>query len=168
MGPTEAPLITEDWLRDCGFKWEQLDRQPHKSWLLWIGMACVDYGSMFRSSDNLGIELSKILSQPKGYRYDLWNCWIRNDIAGRYARIIHVRYVYLQSEVEHIIAALTGRRVEWRDSMYGSLHDPVSGEQLRHDRMRLDQRINHAWVDRVDAEKGISGIDKDKRGATLP
>ncbi len=164
-GTMSAPIITEDWLRDCGFKWEQLDRQPSKHWLLWIGSACLDYDRT-NDPDSLGIELAKV-DRHDEYQ-NLWYCWMRSDIAGRYSRLIHIRYVYLQAEVEGIIEALTGRKVDWRDSMYGSLKSPAHAEQLRQDRMRLDQRINHAWVDRVDAEKGIAGIDKDKRGATLP
>lgn len=161
-----APFITEDWLRDCGFKWEQAERQPAKHWLLWIGSACVDYDRT-TSPDSLGIELALVDTQSNVYE-KLWHCWIRNDIAGRYARLIHVRYVCLQAEVEQIISALTGRPVKWSDSMYGSLHSPSQSDHLRQDRMRLDQRINHAWVDRVDADKGITGIDKDKRGVSLP
>lgn len=162
-----APFITEDWLRECGFKWEQVDRQPAKHWLLWIGLACIDY-SQAQMPDSLGIELSKCEPYLFKDNRDLWYCWIRNDIAGRYSRLIHVRHVFLQAEVESIIGALTGRRVDWRDSMYGMLHDPQRAEQLRKDANRLDKRINNAWVDRVDAEKGITGIDKDKRGVTLP
>lgn len=163
IGIVDAPLITEEWLRDCGFKWEQHERQPSKHWLLWIGSACLDYDRT-SDPDSLGIELAEMGRTDTR----LWYCWIRSDIAGRYARLIHVRYVYLQSEVESIIQALTGRKVDWKDSMYGSLRSPMQAEHLRKDRMRLDQQINHAWVDRVDADKKISGIDKDKRGSSLP
>ncbi len=156
-----AAFITEDWLRDCGFKWEQHERQPSKHWLLWIGSACLGYDRT-NDPDSLGVELAKHQAS------DLWYCWIRSDIAGRYARIIHVRYVYLQSEVEAIIEALTGRKINWKDSLYGSLRSPTQAEHLRSDRGRLDQQINLAWADRVDADKGIIGIDKDKRGAALP
>lgn len=162
-----APLITEDWLRDCGFKWEQHERQPSKHWVLWIGLACVDYDYTIMP-DSLGIELANIGRTPHDPDGRLWFCWIRNDIAGRYSRIIHVRHVFLQSEVESIISALIGRKVDWGDSMYGLLHSPAAAEKLRQDRMRLDQRINHAWVDRVDNERGITGIDKDKRGVQHP
>jgi len=161
-----APFITEDWLRDCGFKWEQHDLQPSKHWVLWIGSACLDYGRT-QSPDSLGIELATVDTPLEGYQ-NLWYCWIRNDIAGRYARLIHVRYVYQQAEVESIVTALTGRAVNWKHSMYGSLHSPLQAERLMQDRGRLDQRINHAWVERVDRDKGVEGIDKDKRGATLP
>lgn len=161
----DAPLITEDWLRDCGFKWEQHDRQPSKHWLLWLGLACLDYDQTLMP-DSLGIELAQV--DPSHEYKNLWYCWIRNDVAGRYSRLIHVRHVYLQAEVEAIVSALTGRKVDWRHSMYGSLRSPRDAERLMQDRMRLDQRINHAWVERVDAEKGVEGIDKDKRGVQLP
>lgn len=162
-------LITEDWLRDCGFKWEQHKRQDTKHWLLWIGAACLDYDRT-AMHDSLGIELSAINQSDPAFEtyWGLWHCWIRNDIAGRYARIIHVRYLRLQSEVESLISALTGISVNWKDSMYGSLHNPQVAERMRKERMRLDQRINHAWVERVDADKGIIGINKDKKGVTLP
>lgn len=162
-----APLITEDWLRDCGFKWEQHDRQPEKHWVLWIGLACLDYDRTVMP-DSLGIALSKVPDNILPEYQNLWHCWIRNDVAGRYSRIIHVRYVYLQSEVESVIEALTGRKLDWRNSLYGNLYSPKQGEQLRQDRLRLDQRINHAWVERVDQEKGVKSIDKDKRGVVLP
>jgi len=163
----EAPMITEDWLRDCGFKWEQHERQPAKHWVLWIGLACLDY-SQTQMPDSLGIEVSPVESYLfPGYE-NLWYCWIRNDIAGRYSRIIHVRHIALQEELESIISALTGRKVDWSDSMYGMLHSPDRAERMRQERMRLDQRINNAWVDRVDAERGIEGIEKDKRGVVLP
>ena len=39
--------ITEEWLKEVGFKWHQLARQPEKQWLLWLGDAV---------RDGLGIE----------------------------------------------------------------------------------------------------------------
>lgn len=167
MNHQHQAIITEDWLRDCGFKWEQLDRQPSKHWLLWIGLACIDCDRT-QSPDSLGIELAKVDRAGGVDQSEWWYCWLRSDFAGRYSRLLHVRYVAFQSEVEAIVAALTGRAVDWRDSMYGCLQSPQQAERLRRDRMRLDQRIGNAWCDRVDAEKGISGIDKDKRGCGLP
>lgn len=153
--------ITEDWLRDCGFKWEQHERQPHKHWLLWIGGACVEsHKGWRRDHDSLGIELS---ADDRG-----WMCWLRSDIAGRYSRLLYIRTVYRQSDVEAIVQALTGCPVNWRNSLYGALRSPEDAARLYEERMRLDQRINLGWVDRVDQEKGIKGIDKDKRGAQLP
>lgn len=34
----DVPL-TEEWLRQAGFRWDQLDRQPTKQWTLWMGGA---------------------------------------------------------------------------------------------------------------------------------
>jgi hypothetical protein len=31
--------ISEAWLKAAGFKWSQLDRQPDKHWILWLGGA---------------------------------------------------------------------------------------------------------------------------------
>lgn len=162
-----APLITEEWLASVGFKWEQLDRQPSKHWSLWIGSACVSYDGFCESPDALGIEIAKSTSGLSEHER-LWHCWIRSDIAGRYSRIIHVRYVYLIAEIEQIISALTARPVNWEDSMYGSLHSPAQAERLRENRDRLDQRINLQWVDRVDREKKVSEIDKHKSGVQRP
>ena len=119
------------------------------------------------SHDSLGIELAEMNPQPEGYS-GLWYCWIRNDIAGRYSRIIHVRHVAFVSEVEQIISALTGREVNWKHSMYGHLHSPVAAERLIAERERLDQKINLSWVDRVDNQLGLSEVDKAKEGVRLP
>lgn len=158
----EAPRITEDLLRSWGFKWEQGERQPNKHWLLWLGSACLQYHDYRTDPDSLGIELSKC-SPDDG----TWYCWMRNDIAGRYSRIIHIRHVAFASEVEGIIAALTGRRFNSADSLYGSLRTPADAERMRkEDKERLDRRANLSWVDRVDNELGVT--DKDKRGVVHP
>ena len=36
MKDIDLPL-TEEWLKENGFKWHQFDRQPDKHWLLWLG-----------------------------------------------------------------------------------------------------------------------------------
>ena len=161
-----AAKITEEWLIDCGFKWHQFDRQPTKHWTIWIGGAVVDYTGT-TNHDSLGIELAEMNPQPEGC-LGLWYCWIRSDIAGRYSRIIHVRHVAFVSEVEQIIAALTGREVNWNHSLYGSLHSPIAAERFIRDRERLDQKINLSWVDRVDKQLGLSEVDKAKEGVQLP
>jgi len=33
----DGVILTEEWLKRVGFKWHQLDRQPDKHWLLWLG-----------------------------------------------------------------------------------------------------------------------------------
>jgi hypothetical protein len=34
--------ITEEWLKLVGFRWHQLERQPSRHWLLWLGGALDD------------------------------------------------------------------------------------------------------------------------------
>jgi hypothetical protein len=36
--------ITEEWLREVGFRWYQFDLQPDKQWLLWLGTALAEPG----------------------------------------------------------------------------------------------------------------------------
>src|SRR5688572_9102301 len=98
--------ITEDWLREVGFKWHQFDRQPDKHWLLWVGQACGQWG---KSTDDIGVELA-----PNSYDADTddltgWFCWLRSDVAHRYSRFIHVRRLRTRDEVIALVAALTGQ-----------------------------------------------------------
>ncbi len=60
--------ITEDWLREVGFKWHQIERQNEKQWLLWLGDACNESGRI--DTQDLGIE---VLSGFHGD--DRWSCW---------------------------------------------------------------------------------------------
>lgn len=52
---SNSQLITEDWLKESGFKWHQFDRQPNKQWLLWLAGVFADG---FTGFEDLGIELS--------------------------------------------------------------------------------------------------------------
>lgn len=147
---TDDALITEDWLRECGFKWEQLDRQPSKHWLLWIADACIDpvEKRMFSSPDDLGIELAYEA------RESWWFCWLRADFAGRYSRLLHVRHITKRAEVIEIVEALTGRSFVPSDSMYGSLRSPETAARMKLENDRLDQRIAQSQMDSVDRRRG--------------
>lgn len=160
----EAALISEEWLSKCGFKWEQHDRQPSRHWRLWLGSAIMKPGNDFTlDPDSLGIEIAK--SPPLSDHRDVyWNCWIRNDIAGRYSRIIHVRYIHLQIEVEKLIESLIGYKLEWENVFFGGLRMPLHADRLREEQKRFDISINHDWAERCDRENGIVGIDKHKVG----
>lgn len=140
------PLITEDWLRASGFKWEQLDRQPSKHWLLWIASACIDPHErrMFASSNDLGIELA--FSEPEP---SYWFCWVRADYAGRYSRFLHVRHMLYQDEVVRLIEAMTGREWQADDAMYGALHAPEYAKRLRQQSEELHQRMAREWGPRA-------------------
>jgi hypothetical protein len=159
-----APEITEEWLSKCGFKWEQLPRQPSKHWLLWIGGAVHRTDGFNDGHDSLGIELAKVTPPVSGMRDCFYYCWIRNDIAGRYGRLIHVRYLFLQAEVETLIEGLIGYKLHWSNVWYGSLRTPRDADRLKADAERLDKVINEQWMQRADAENGVSDIDKHKRG----
>ena len=80
--------ITEDWLREVGFKWHQFDRQPNKQWLLWVSDACGQWGS---SGDDLGVELAAGSYDAERGDREGWFCWLRSDVSHRYSRFIHVR-----------------------------------------------------------------------------
>jgi hypothetical protein len=146
--------ITETWLRESGFRWEQCDRQPTKHWLLWLAEACIDPVETSRrmfasSSTDLGIEIAQGPGGPP------WYCWLRADYAGRYSRFMHVRYMANQEEVVALIEALTGRPWKSEDVMYGSLRAPEVAARLREDEQRLDKRLAKEWGERVVAAEGL-------------
>lgn len=151
-----STAITEEWLRECGFKWEQGARQPTKMWVLWLGGACLNSRVTYDSTD-LGIMLSQGLSYADD---ELWNCWIRSDFAGRYSKVIHARYMKETCEVVALIEALIGRTFLRENVWYGSLRTAEVSEQFRRDAERLDQRLGLAWVKRVDAEMGKDSAER--------
>jgi len=57
-------MITEEWLKENGFKWHDVERSG-KHWLLWIGSAIAKNRSHSRTSsyDDFGIELSKFIDK---------------------------------------------------------------------------------------------------------
>jgi len=140
--------ITEDWLRASGFKWEQLDRQPTKHWLLWLAPACVDHlehhRRMFAATEDLGIELAFKDGQSPD-----WFCWVRADYAGRYSRFLHVRHMIYQYEVVQLIEALTGREWKPEDVLYGAFRSPKEADSLRKDSESLHQRLAREWGPRA-------------------
>lgn len=156
--------ITEEWLKSVGFKWHQLERQPAKQWLLWL-VECVDCGrerGRFGSFEDCGIELT-----PNGFREprdpddDWWFCWFRGDSAGRYHRFIHLRHLRYQHEVIALVEALSGRRWNPANHLYGSVRCQACGDKIRAERNRIDIRRmqDFKW----------SEIEKDDtRGRALP
>lgn len=47
--------ITEDWLKAIGFKWHNLELQPDKHWLLWLGSAQYNNTTCY---EDLGVEVA--------------------------------------------------------------------------------------------------------------
>jgi hypothetical protein len=142
--------ISEDILRTLGFKWHQLDRQPSKHWILWIGGA-IDQ----TSADELGIEVA--YWEPNKD----WFCWLRDDLAGRYARFVHIRHIRTVHELHLLIEGLTGQPFDPAHVWYGSLRTPAQSAYLAREDGRLDRRLM--------LERPHASIEKDdSRGGALP
>jgi hypothetical protein len=99
----EAP-ITEDWLKEVGFRWHQLARQPERHWLLWLGDAVRGRNSMIDIED-LGVEVCS------GASDDNWFCWLRSDLSCKYSRFIHLRYLKTQDDLISLIEGITGEKM---------------------------------------------------------
>jgi hypothetical protein len=153
MAATNVEPITEDWLKSVGFKWHQLDRQPDKHWLLWLGGAIKE---SLTSYEDLGIELAPVFRTPR------WFCWLRGDSAGRYHRFIHLRYVETRGEIVNLVTALSGQAWDPDNHHYGGVRTPEETARIRAEYDRLDRvmlRDGHKW----------SEIEKDdSRGRALP
>lgn len=145
--------ITEEWLKTAGFKWHQLDRQPDKHWMLWLGPAIDDGMTSF---EDLGIELAPV------YRKAEWFCWLRSDAAGRYHRFIHRRHLRTTEEIVRLVEAITGRKWDSENSLYGAMHSPRRAEQIRESEKQLDHEI------RMDRPKWAEVEKDDTRGRALP
>jgi hypothetical protein len=132
--------LTEDWLREVGFRWHELERQPSKHWLLWLGTALVTEGWNFTSFDDLGIELAS------GGLDNTWFCWLRSDAAGRYHRFIHTRHMRVRGDVIRLVVALTDLSWEPKNHLYGCVQLPQHAEKLRLERERMDQRFDQMML----------------------
>jgi hypothetical protein len=158
--------ITEDWLKSAGFKWHQLERQPDKHWLLWLGDATRERHS-FTSYEDIGIELApcwwKNRKDENVGDVGSWFCWFRDDAAGRYHRFIHIRHLRTVGELIHLIEAITGQTWDPANNLYGSMRKPEDAERIRQESQRLDRRmIFESWQKWSDIEKD------DTRGRALP
>jgi hypothetical protein len=174
---TETP-ITEDWLREVGFKWHQLERQPSKQWLLWLGDALRHRGNMI-SNEDLGIELAQCWWKNSvggiGGTEGEWFCWLRADTSHRYSRFLHVRHLRYQDELIRLIEALTG--IEWKpeNNIGGSMQTQKNADWFRAEYDRLDRRMlrenyKHREIEKDDSMGGalpqhLEAHEKAKSGA---
>lgn len=145
--------ITEDWLREVGFKWHQFDLQPTKHWLLWLGDAAGR-----GDHEDLGIELTSNVPTDK----TAWFCWLRADTAHLYSRFLHVRHLRFQHEVIALIEGLVGQKWDSTNHLYGSLRTPEQAKRIRESHERLDQRWMREGRPWREIEKD------DSRGRALP
>ncbi len=154
--------ITEDWLRSVGFKWHQVERQPEKHWVLWLGGCLVDEQGrreLFTSFEDIGLELCS------GAIDDRWFCWFRGDSAHRYHRFIHIRHLRFQRELVALIEAITGQAWDPANNLYGSMHTREQAARLRKESERLDLRWRHESPPHV---KWSEQEKDDSRGRALP
>jgi hypothetical protein len=146
--------ITEEWLKLVGFRWHQLERQPGRHWLLWLGGA-LDDGTVAAVED-LGIEVSKVSSADSQ-----WHCWLRADYGRRYSRFIHLRHLTEQRELIATIEGITGKTFEPANNLYGAMHTEEAARRLREQAGRFDRILMR--------EKPHSEIERDdSRGGALP
>lgn len=134
---TDEEPITEDWLRSVGFKWHQLERQPNKHWLLWLGNA-IPKGFM-ASCEDIGVEVAPAISGT-------WFCWLRSDVSHRYGRFIHIRNLTTTAELVRLIEGITGQSWDPENNIYGSMLRPDDAERTRAERERLDLKmLDEGW-----------------------
>jgi hypothetical protein len=142
-------LITEDWLRSVGFKWHQLDRQPTKHWLLWLGSAITRLHHLCDTED-LGIELAP------GHNDPFWYCWLRSDTAGRYHRYLHVRHLIQKVELIRLVEGLTNLPWNTDNHMYGCVYTAEGAAYRRTEAERFDLQLREDMPKWHDIEKDPS------------
>lgn len=148
--------ITEDWLKEVGFKWHQLSRQPEKHWLLWLGDAVRD-GNGFASHEDLGVEVAQVNLGDD----TRWGCWLRADLSCRYSRFIHTRRLHTQCDLISLVEGVTGQAWNPENNLYGSMRTPDQAARMREDNQRMDRAIMR--------ERKWREIEKDdSRGGALP
>lgn len=137
--------ISEEWLRAAGFRWHQLDRQPDKHWLLWLGHAMP--AGFLVATEDIGIELAPSFDGT-------WFCWLRSDVSHRYGRFIHIRHLFRTGEVIRLIEALTGQGWNPSNNLYGTMLRPDDAERAHAELARLDRAmLSNSWGNWHEAEK---------------
>lgn len=162
---TEQIPITEEWLKEVGFKWHQLERQPSKHWLLWVGAAVAGDEISFASFDDIGIEVADMRYENSAgdvVGRDAWFVWFRSDSSGRYHRFIHVRHMRWRHELVKFVEAVSGQDWNPENHLYGQLRTPKQTALLRERDKRFDRQIMRDGYPWSDVEKD------DTCGGALP
>jgi len=158
--------LSEEWLKANGFRWHQLERQPHKMWTLWLGDAVAD-GNGFTSYEDLGVEVANCGAPLAGReRYGAftpkWNCWFRSDYARRYTRFIHIRYLQFVDELAALIEGITGLPFDASNNVNGCAYRRRDAERL----LQADERLDLRWL--RECRKWNLIEEDDSRGHALP
>lgn len=152
IGDPRTPL-TDQWLADVGFRWHQMDRQPSKHWVLWLGLAIADHNI---SMSDLGIELAGnrfVNRYDRLVDHEKYFCWLRSDSAHRYSRFLHIRHLRTRGELLDMIYGLTGVHFDPANCWYGSLVTPEMAARNRIEHDRLDMRMARDGHPHNDLEK---------------
>lgn len=132
--------ITEQWLKDNGFKWHDVERSG-RHYLLWIG-SCIAENPVknyrVNSHDDFGIELSKFQEDVNS-----WSVFYRADFAGRYSRFLFTREVWETEQLTRLIEAITDIPFDKSNVWYGNLLRP---EQAEHLRAEENHRLDRTWA----------------------
>lgn len=131
--------ITEEWLRESGFRWHQLDNQPGKQWVLWLGDICC--ARAFGCFDDLGIELAANSLKPEQELME-WFCWLRADYSHRYSRFLHVRHLKTCEELIAMIEGITGQKWDPANNLNGCMLRPEQAARLRKAHQELEKRLD--------------------------
>ena len=150
--------ITEEWLKSVGFKWHQLDRQPTKQWLLWLGDAVRGADGSWTDTQDIGIELCQNLPDDASQ----WYCWLRSDGSHRYSRFLHVRHLKVIGDIIRLVVAITDQSWDPNNHINGSCLTPKHAAGIRSEWDRLDKKIVRESPKWRDIEKD------DSRGGALP
>lgn len=143
----EENTITEEWLKETGFKWHEIERSVSKHWILWIGSAIAESKPYGRTSsyEDFGIELSRFQKET-----DVWGVFYRADYAGRYSRFIYCRDVWERGQLLRLIEALTDEPFDVQNVLHGCLYRPATAAHYRRqDEGRLDRwlTLKKTWRD---------------------
>jgi hypothetical protein len=130
--------LTEDWLKACGFRWHQFERQTSKHWLMWIGTAARGEGFL-ASYEDLGVELAQ---GGRDGDADWWFCWLRDDAAGIYHRFIHIRHIRTRGDLAQLIEGLIGYAFDPANAPFGTLLKPEHAARVREEYERIDRKMN--------------------------
>jgi hypothetical protein len=142
-------LISEPWLVSVGFRWHQLERQPNKHWVLWLGVS----GRQFlRLYEDLGVELSADSTSA-------WTCWLRSDFAHRYHRFIYLRDLRAQRELILLVESLSGLNWVPENNLHGAMRTPEKASRIRagdkrFDRILLLRKERHYDIENDDTRCG--------------
>ncbi|HEY8948475.1 MAG TPA: hypothetical protein VIM56_06295 [Rhizomicrobium sp.] len=129
--------IDEEWLKASGFKWAQLDRQPSRHWMVWLGDAVRENqgdGRSFTSYEDVGIEVAADYNGE-------WFCWLRSDAAGLYHRFIHIRHLKYRIELVRLIEAITGQPWTPQQHAAGNVLGPKGFAHMERWARRADVQI---------------------------